>query len=141
MNRTVRSNIFQAFVETNYPHTHTPYKNIPLSATQLCLTAIVALLMSSSEAVHKSTLTTSKSTGTQQNLTIKTDGGCFNVRKGRHLVTVSVYYWFHFVCARTQATRVSSHWNNSHTIGQFESISIYRNQSHCVSVMHTLTHT
>lgn len=43
-------------------------RHLPFSATPLRRIAIIALLMSSSDAMDESTLTTSKSTGTQQNL-------------------------------------------------------------------------
>lgn len=56
-------------------HTHILYiKHLPFSATPLRLIAIMASLMSSSEVTDESTLTTSKSTGTQQNLIVRTDG-------------------------------------------------------------------
>lgn len=57
--------------------------------------AIMALLMSSSDAIDESTLTTSKSTGTQQNLRIKTDGVHISVTELSHSVSVWVGHWLH----------------------------------------------
>lgn len=55
-----------------YTPAHT-IRHSPFSATPLRRIAIMALLMSSSDAMDESTLTTSKSTGTQQNLSIQRD--------------------------------------------------------------------
>lgn len=48
------------------------FPQLPFSETPLRLIAIMALLISSSEVLVESTLTTSKSTGTQQNLIVNT---------------------------------------------------------------------
>lgn len=87
--------------------THAHIKHLPFSATPLRLIAIMALLMSSSEVMDESTLTTSKSTGTQQNLIIRTDGDHFSMSER---VTAS-----RLLTPFQHCKRVCSHRNSSRT--------------------------
>lgn len=94
-----------------HSETRAHIRHLPFSATPLRRIAIMALLMSSSEAMVESTLTTSKSTGTQQKLIIKTDGDHFSVTERSHLVAMSR----HDSCACVCAGCVNSHRNSSRT--------------------------